>query len=879
MTESLLPTCTVWIDGVRMADGCILDEIDTDPVVLTGLKVVWGRDNTIDQPEPGTAVFDVLDVGGGVRFVDVLHIGSKVEIRAEATIYPDPTIPVFTYDAGFEGMAVDSTPPSSATNTVVTVSAGGPPRTGIRSARIVASAYNTGPGSVIFPPGPFSASASAWDAIPRTFQGQTWQYGMSVLATQLFGFAQTVRVRPVAFTAPNAASATVLTSFTLTAPYGTVGWSDLLSDFEPPEGVWLGLQVEITPAGGAQWDQVPADVTWDSVDPALQWDAIGGVYVDNLKILAPATGALRVGTIFTGRITDMEASYDLDMGGTLVKCIAQTHLAELDNRYVGDVPWLAEPLANRFKRIVDASGQTINYQIDSSVQGKQITWRDVDAQPSGDLLHQLAQSVGGALWSAATSSGDAYVWLEDINNRPSMRKLMQDPDLVIRIHLDSTIVDGTQAIEIDACDVLLEPVKWVQTTEDDSTRVVVTWQEQTLDTEGNPKPTSRDYIADNPNQEALTGRRRMQTTTQLANLSDAQLLADSLMARMSAPGWRIDGLIWDMELTDRLDAAALDKVMTILDGVKRLGLGILLTNVPEWAPPATGEDIWLFLEGATFFNQDGAWRLELLVSNGLAQGAATVRWDDLLGSITPAATRTNRATNPRAITGGTAQWGQAGWGTGGNGTTSYITAVTAPAGTNISTAFRKTWTTAATSATAAALALTGDASNRIPVTAGKTYTVSVFVRHNSIGTKNYEILLRWFNQVATSGSAQVGADQIGAAVAVADGVGWTRLSITVTAPAGALSMNIYPRLQLAATGTIPINATQDGTGLLIEEAGAVGAYFDGATVDAPPLDYAWSGTANASMSTATDTTTPVTGWQWDQFDPAITWNDLHGVGI
>ena len=41
-------------------------------------------------------------------------------------------------------------------------------------------------------------------------------------------------------------------------------------------------------------------------------------------------------------------------------------------------------------------------------------------------------------------------------------------------------------------------------------------------------------------------------------------------------------------------------------------------------------------------------------------------------------------------------------------------------------------------------------------------------------------------------------------------------------------------------------------------------------------DNAWTGTVNASTSTQTDLST---GWQWDQFDPAITWNDLAGVGM
>ena len=1087
-TTAFLPTATVWIDGVRMADGCTNWETVTDPVVLTDLKVTWGRNNTLDQPEPGTAVFDVLDIGGGVRAVDLMHIGSLVQIKAEATIYPDPDVPIFTFNPGFEGMVVGATPPSVTQGCTASVTDQGPPNTGTRAVRLEPSLAVPSGMSVIFPPSAFSASPSAWDAVPQTAQGQTWQAGLSVLLVNLLLANQQVTVFPVSFTASTAASAVRLTQHAVTLYPGASGWQDVLIDFEPPSGVWLGVGLEVRPAGGPSWDDLPPTLTWDDlggadmrtnlatnpgyevgngsiysgstgnylltadttapiagtrsalltragtmsnvvaqitgyvagqsaagrlpVTPgqictgalsvktdvpsatiatrwywydassvltqgpetvratgvtagqiyrvtetgtapagsasallvvfirtpsgnavagqrvwadmltleygttdgsyfdgstpdtldtrydwtgtanaststasdlraAPRWDDIGRVFVDDLKLLAPAGGALRSGTVFAGRITDMRAQYDLDKGGTVVQVTAQTHLAELDNRYIGSEPWVKETLANRFSRIVTLSGQDVTYVIDSSVQGRQITWRDVDAQPAGDLLHQLAQSVGGALWSAATNSGNAYAWLEDINNRPAMHTLVKDPDGVVRIHQNAAIGTGARAITLDSCDLDLEPVEWVQTTEDDSTQVVVTWNEQTLDQDGNQKPTTRDVVITDSAAEQQYGRRRVQVSTQLALQTDADSLSQALLARLSAPGWRITGLEWDTAGLDRVTADTLDRFMKVLDGVTRLGLGILLVNVPVWAPPATGEDVWLFLEGGVFTNQGGSWHLELLTSSGDAQGASTVRWDDLPGSITPAATRTNRATNPRAVTGGTAQWGQAGWGTGGNGTTSYITGVTAPTGTNISTAFRKTWTVAATSVQSAALALTGDASNRIPATAGKTYTISVWVRHSGLGaSKNYEILLRWFNQVATSGGAQVGADVLGTAVAVSDGTGWTRLSMTATAPAGALAMLVYPRVQAAATGAVAINSTQDGTGLLIEEAaGPVGSYFDGATVDAPPLDYSWSGTANASMSTAVDTTAPFTGWQWDQFDPAITWNDLHGVGV
>jgi hypothetical protein len=625
---SLLPTCTLWVDGVRFADGGTPGEIDTDPVALTDLKVVWGRDNTLDQPEPGTCTFTVLDVGGGVRFVDHLHIGAKVQVRADATIFPDPTVPTFTFDAGFEGMTVGAVPPSTVSGCTFTVSAGGPPRSGTRSARLDAL-----PGedamSVIIPPAAYGGP-NAWDLVPRTRAGQTWRYGMSVLAADLIVATQSVRVRPVVFTSPAASSAVPLYDSTLTVPIGTVGWQDLAADVVPPEGIWLGLMVDVRPAGGPQWDRVPAGLQWDQVGATVQWDQVGAVYLDDLKMLAPAAGALRSGTVFTGRITDMRAQYDLDVGGTVVSVTAQTHLAELDNRYVGDEPWPMEGLASRFIRIVQASRQQLTYEIDESVHEVPISWRDVDNRPSGDLLHSLAQSVGGALWSAATPSGDAYLWLEDINNRPAMSVLRMDPDGVVRIHLNVSVVDGVRAIELDACDVELEPVQWVQTTEDDATRVVVSWQEQTVDDKGNQRPTRHDVVADDPAQEAATGRRRVQVTTELAAENDAEQLSDALLARLTTPGWRVSGLVWDMTLTDPgVTADVLERVMQILDGVTRLGLGILLTNVPDWAPTPVGQDIWLFLEGGTFTNSDGRWVLELLTSSGTSQGESTVPWDDV----------------------------------------------------------------------------------------------------------------------------------------------------------------------------------------------------------------------------------------------------------
>jgi hypothetical protein len=867
---SLLPTCTLWVDGVRFADGSTPGELDTDPVALTDLKVVWGRDNTLDQPEPGTCTFTVLDVQGGKRFGNVLKIGSKVQVRADATIYPDPTVPVFAFDAGFEGMTVGAVPPSTRQGCTFTVTAGGPPHTGTRAAVLSAN-----PGedamSVIIPPAAYG-SASAWDAIPRTKAGQTWQWGLSVLAANLLLPTQRVEVRPVVFTAPNAAAAVPLYPQEVAIPIGATGWQTLLNSFVPPPEVWLGLMVSVRPAGGVQWDQAPYTLQWDQVAATVTWDQVGAVYLDDLKILAPTGGALRSGTVFTGRITDLRAGYDLGAGGTIVECIAQTHLAELNNRYVGDTPWVKEALSTRFSNIVTASGQPVSYQIDTTVQGKQISWRDVDNRPAGDLLHQLAQSVGGALWSAATTGGDAYLWLEDINNRPAMNRLVMDGDGVVRIHLNAAAIAGSRAITVDACDILLEPVQWQQTTEDDATRIVVSWKDQTLDGEGNQSPTTRDYTVTDTLAEAATGRRRVQVSTELAVEADAGLLADSLLARLTTPGWRVGGLTWDMSEVDEVDASTLNRVMAVLDGVTRLGLGILLTNVPDWAPPGTGEDIWLFLEGGTLINHDGAWSIDMLTSRGTAQGLASVHWDDLPGS---AATRTNRATNPRAVSTGAAGWLTArGFGTAGAGNYTHVVGLTGPAGTALTTARRKTWTTGATANGGTGFQIQADAANFFPVTAGTTLTFSVWIRYSTTA-KNLQFILQFFDRVAVSGAVLVSGGTISQSTVTGPAANtWYRLVFTTTVPAGSLGVLVYA--DVAAGGTNwATGSTLEATGLMIEQAAAVGSYFDGATPDAAPWDYGWAGAADASASTAADTT----GWQWDDFDPAITWNDLHGVSL
>lgn len=72
-------TCELWVDGTRYADGTG-PEAPEAPVALSGLRVTWGRTTTVDQPDPSTCSFVILDPAAGDRFDADLGLGSVVQV-------------------------------------------------------------------------------------------------------------------------------------------------------------------------------------------------------------------------------------------------------------------------------------------------------------------------------------------------------------------------------------------------------------------------------------------------------------------------------------------------------------------------------------------------------------------------------------------------------------------------------------------------------------------------------------------------------------------------------------------------------------------------------------------------------------------------------
>jgi hypothetical protein len=148
-----------------------------------------------------------------------------------------------------------------------------------------------------------------------------------------------------------------------------------------------------------------------------------------------------------------------------------------------------------------------------------------------------------------------------------------------------------------------------------------------------------------------------------------------------------------------------------------------------------------------------------------------------------------------------------------------------------------------------------DASSPHPV-AGlpEVFTVSgYFKRESTVGTSTYfvEFMIRFFDEDTEISRVESGVRDLGVGEEL-------RLSLpSVTVPAGATGYQILFAMRgKSNNGNF---AAGDGVRvgrILIEEGTFLRPYFDGGTTDTSTVDYAWSGSANVSKSTATVSAQP-----------------------
>ncbi|GAB3750030.1 hypothetical protein [Microlunatus parietis] len=100
MAERASATCEVLIDGQPIA--CTREALFAGaPTILDPLTMTWGRPGAWDQPDAGSASFRLRDQRTNPQpIVDTIHVGSKVDVFAEAP-NPDPQ-PQVVMNQGFE---------------------------------------------------------------------------------------------------------------------------------------------------------------------------------------------------------------------------------------------------------------------------------------------------------------------------------------------------------------------------------------------------------------------------------------------------------------------------------------------------------------------------------------------------------------------------------------------------------------------------------------------------------------------------------------------------------------------------------------------------------------------------------------------------------
>jgi hypothetical protein len=235
--------------------------------------------------------------------------------------------------------------------------------------------------------------------------------------------------------------------------------------------------------------------------------------------------------------------------------------------------------------------------------------------------------------------------------------------------------------------------------------------------------------------------------------------------------------------------------------------------------------------------------------NGASSGNGDVWWDDVVmveGPYTggyfdgskPDAQRINLIPSPNSVNGN-------GWFDAHGVSTTFSTN---NAGGPLGTPYARSLATGTATGSAYFMVIHGSTnpSYYTPVTAGRTYTASLYVRVTMANlTQQPHLRFRWKNAAGSTISDQPLVYTTGYVSGT-----WVRLSSTGVAPAGAVYTEVSAGYVSLDQSTITVGDSVDVSAVLVEEGSTLGTYFDGSTTAANGTSYTWSGTANASPSIA-----------------------------
>lgn len=581
------------------------------PTALAGLSLTWGRDGPQSQPDIGSCSLTVADREGDADFLGALKVGAPLTVYA--------TVKVDTGAAGVDaavdpGFASDLDWRVHATNPITDdpgKDAIAPPGHAIR-----VTLDNT---EVVVPIAPFTQHPGGWIGVPRIsgpgMAGQRWnvtmRYRVGPVAGSNVSYWQ-FRYFTDSSKQPGKALKNYVSFGKQANTYITIGGYYVIPD-NLPYDYWIGLAAF---GAGPAWNTViPSGLTWAQV-PVGTWDEVGASWVDEFHAVAPAVNYRRA-TVANGRITDLAASA---MGDAVrVEVTASDWTADLANQNIGAAPWNAQRLDARATQIAAYAKNPPSVAVDARPAAFVVSWVDVDNQPLWGLLQDLATTGDGILWPRFGS-----LWIEDPDSRSAVMSLGPDP-------IDGMIVISgargtTGGVVLSSCDVDRDGLTLEQNAEDVITRVALTWQDQTVDGQGNQQPTDVTLYVDDDAAQYDYGVRELAVSTQLTKASDGTAVANRKLARSKAGSWHANGLAWDTAVTAPNTLEHLMTALTMLDMSARVGLLVTVTDVPAWVP--LGPDLSAYLEGGTYRYEGGRWLFELGLAPSSMSGASAA-WTNL----------------------------------------------------------------------------------------------------------------------------------------------------------------------------------------------------------------------------------------------------------
>lgn len=618
--------CEVWIDGQRAA--CTASDLEAGlATVLDGLSMNWGRATILEQPGVGTCSFKIRDnqIDDSPDLLSMIHVGSTADVYASATI-PSQGDESIMIDGSFEGLMPGPVPGSRAHllgGTAASIVPGGVD--GVQALQFQRDTVAAAPAQVVLPPMPFEADGlnpDAWDYVARIRQGDEWHYSVSVKLPP----GRTGHVVAVPYAGPwkSAALDESLLDIDSTSIPGDLQWHRVTGTIRSssPEPVWVGLGVLVTLPSGEAWNVQPPAETW--ADQTLRWMDYEVAYVDNVEVLVPNVTERRV-LVFSGHVTDATLRAANSDTAVEIDITAADYGASLENDTIGDEPWPQQTVGIRASRINELARLDMPLNVDPGLAEVTVAARDVDAQPVLGLLQDLAQSAGGTLWTTTHATLGPYLWMEDPQSREAVLQLELQGGVIVVAPTDA------HAAIISARDVLRDPVEWNQSVAEVVTAVNVRWMDQVVGEDYVVETVERTATATDEIGIETYGLRRLSVSTELTTAQDALALSEQLLRASRGTDWKAQGYTIDfgqiqkmiptVTNTDRTTA-----LMDMLDGTTRIGLALLLIELPTYTP--TGVEASAYLEGGNYTYSNGSWSLDLTISPSMGQGHSA-EWEEL----------------------------------------------------------------------------------------------------------------------------------------------------------------------------------------------------------------------------------------------------------